>query len=67
MAITEYRGDWKWHAQLWSLKCWWRASSICHWCTAELKGERSQLDMQDLKEQLEDFDDVWIYDIFNCV
>lgn len=41
-AMTEFRGDWKYHVQCFSLSRWWKCNRVCHKCdasqTAQLHG-----------------------------
>ena len=33
-AVTEWKGDWEWHAQLWELRTCWKNRELCHLCRA---------------------------------
>ena len=33
-AVCEFRGDWKWHLELWQLKRHYKCRSVCHRCVA---------------------------------
>lgn len=33
-ALTEIRGDWKWHLEVFELSTWWSCNRICHQCPA---------------------------------
>ena len=35
-ALTEVRGDWKWHRELWCLKRHYKCKDICHLCFANI-------------------------------
>ena len=35
-ALTEVRGDWKWHRELWCLKRHYKCKDICHSCFANI-------------------------------
>jgi hypothetical protein len=38
-AVTEFRGDWKYHKQVWRLRVGWRNRYICHVCEAARVGD----------------------------
>ena len=33
-AVSEFKGDWEFHVQMWELKTYWRTKRICHLCRA---------------------------------
>jgi len=35
-ALTEIRGDWKWHRELWDLKRHYKCKDLCHLCFASI-------------------------------
>lgn len=41
-ALVEYRGDWKWHAEVMGLAYFYKATSICHLCAASTRPGATQ-------------------------
>ena len=39
-ALTELRGDWEWHVQVWRPLASWQSNDICFKCPAVAKGEQ---------------------------
>ena len=35
-ALTELRGDWKWHREFWLMKRHYKAKDVCHCCFASI-------------------------------
>ena len=46
-ALTECRGDWKWHKESWDLRYWYRYNAgICFKCTCTMRGATAHLACQ---------------------
>ena len=41
-ATCEFRGDWKWHVELWDFKRYYTCCNLCYLCEATTKPGPSQ-------------------------
>jgi hypothetical protein len=39
VAVTEFRGDWKWHKEIWAYRCGWMNNCVCSECKAMRVGQ----------------------------
>ena len=42
-ALTELRGDWEYHVDVWRPKASWKSDTVCFRCPAEAKGAPENL------------------------